>query len=234
MTAIYGAGMVGRALSRMLGGDVEFIDAKLDNIDDILSRGPEKVILGVLDSERQGQMRDNLKTHGFEGEILTYPSIFDARIATMRLICEDLVDGAVAELGVYKGDFAYEISRALPGREMHLFDSFEGFDGMFTDTSAEAVQRRLPDAIIHKGYFPSTFVNGSYAFISLDADLYEPTKSGLELFYPCLNKGGVIMVHDYNSTQFPGVKSAVDEFCSENGISFVPLSDIHGTIVIRK
>jgi O-methyltransferase len=37
-----------------------------------------------------------------------------------------------------------------------------------------------------------------YALVNLDADLYNPTKAGLEYFYPHLSPGGVIFIHDYN------------------------------------
>jgi len=178
MTAVYGNGMMGKALARMIGGEIEFIDGKLNNIDEVLSHEPQRVVLGVLDEERQSQMRQSLKEHGFTGEIIVYPAIFDIRTAVMRLMAESIPDGAIAELGVYKGDFASELAKSLPGREMHLFDSFKGFDGQFTDTSREAVQKRLPDAFIHEGYFPDTFEAHDYAFLSLDADLYEPTNGG--------------------------------------------------------
>lgn len=232
MTAVYGNGMMGRALAGMISGEIEFIDGKLNNIEEVLSHRPERVVLGVLDAERQSQMREALSEHGYDGEIITYPAVFDVRTAVMRLMADSIPEGTVAELGVYKGDFAAELAKSFPGREMHLFDSFRGFDGMFTDTSAEAVQRRLPKAVIHEGYFPDTFEAHDYAFISLDADLYEPTKAGLEMFSPCMVPGGIIMIHDYNSGQFPGVKTAVDEFCADKKKVPLPVGDLHGTVII--
>ena len=68
----------------------------------------------------------------------------------------------------------------------------------------------------------------------LDTDLYEPTYEGLKVFYPKLVKGGVIIVHDYNSTQFSGVKKAVKRFCEEADVSVLPLSDMHGSAVLIK
>ena len=47
-------------------------------------------------------------------------------------------------------------------------------------------------------------------------------------------KGGVIIVHDYNSTQFPGVKRAVKRFCKENDVYLLPICDMHGSAVIIK
>ena len=226
--------MVGKALGRMIPGEVTYMDNRIGNVGETLSEKPDRVVLGVLDEKRQMEMMEQLGQLQFEGETIAYPRLFDARIAVMRLLAPQIPDGAIAELGVYKGDFACELATAFPDREMHLYDSFEGFDGQFTDTSAEAVAERLPEARIHQGYFPDTFEEHKYAFLSLDADLYEPTKEGLRLFWKCMVDNGVVMVHDYYSSQFPGVKKAVDEFCSEMNILPFPVCDVHGTVVLRK
>jgi len=36
--------------------------------------------------------------------------------------------GNVAELGVYKGNFAAKINQLFPNRKLYLFDTFKGFD----------------------------------------------------------------------------------------------------------
>jgi hypothetical protein len=56
---------------------------------------------------------------------------------------------------------------------------------------------------------------GENLFISLihsDSDLYEPTKTTLNLFFPFLTNGGMVLVHDYQTKQWPGVTKSVDEF----------------------
>ena len=73
-----------------------------------------------------------------------------------------------------------------------------------------------------------------FALVSLDPDLYEPTLEGLRYFYPRLAPGGRILIHDYTSCQFEGVKMAVDEYCRAHGIFVVPLMDLHGTAVLVK
>ena len=72
------------------------------------------------------------------------------------------------------------------------------------------------------------------AVVSLDTDLYEPTYQGLTYFYPRLSVGGMILIHDYNSRQFPGVGMAVRRFCEEQQLYLVPLMDLHGTAVLIK
>ena len=61
-------------------------------------------------------------------------------------------------------------------------------------------------------------------------DYYKPIKAGLNYFYPRLAKGGYIFCHDF---QYPGVNAAVLEFCRENSVAYVPLSD-GLTIVLQK
>ena len=43
-------------------------------------------------------------------------------------IYEGDIEGSVAECGVYKGEFAKEINRLFPDRDLYLFDTVEGFD----------------------------------------------------------------------------------------------------------
>lgn len=228
-----------------------------------LSLGPDCVCLCVMDAERAGEMRRQLSALGYEGEVLCPVTLaaFDARVAVLRLLAEQMeeqgIAGDTAELGVYRGDFARLINAAFPDRALHLFDTFEGFaavdiaverreglsrarTGDFSDTGVEAVRRRLPHpkrAVFHKGWFPRSFFGCeglSFALVSLDADLYAPTAAALERFWPRLNPGGAILVHDVNGTQYPGAGRAVREFCSAQGLLPMPVCDLHGSVVLRK
>ena len=182
------------------------------------------------------------------------------RLSSLELVAQEIyergVEGSVAELGVYQGEFAKIINQAFPDRELHLFDTFDGFDVKdvteeqaknyssgeqdFSDTSTELVLAKMPHrdkCVVRKGYFPDTaqdLLDAKYAFVSIDTDLYSPILSGLQFFYPRLNPGGYIFVHDYNDAAYPGAKDAVREFCRSQGINFFPLSDGWGTAVIMK
>lgn len=230
---------------------------------DALALRPDSVFLCVLDQERGEQMEEQLRFMGYSGGILRPDAltVFDPRLATMRLLAEQInaenIPGDTAELGVYRGDFASRINAAFPERTLHLFDTFEGFAdadlaaeqaeklsrakaGDFSDTSLELVRRALPypeKAIFYKGFFPDTFSgceSGCFAFVSIDADLYAPTAAALPLFWDRLAPGGVLMIHDVNSTQYTGAKKAVDAFCAEKGILPMPVCDLHGSVVLRK
>lgn len=124
---------------------------------------------------------------------------------------------------------------------MKQMDSILKSEKTFSDTSVEYVRNRLPfpqNALFYPGYFPETtkdIPERSFAFISLDADLYAPIRAGLEYFYPRLSSGGMILLHDYNNTQFRGCREAVRQYEEENqALLLVPLSDLHGTAVIIK
>jgi len=167
---------------------------------------------------------------------------------------KDEVKGAFAELGVYKGDSAFLLHQMDASRTFHLFDTFEGFEAKdltretgraatyttsnFADTSIQKVKKRLSGSkfIFHQGYFPETtqgLESERYALVSMDADLYNPTKAGLEYFYPRLSPGGVIIVHDYNP-DWPGIMKAVDDFATTIPEPIVPVADVDSSVMIFK
>lgn len=165
------------------------------------------------------------------------------------------IDGNLAELGVYKGDFAKRINFLLPDKKLYLFDTFEGFDKRdttkevtqkyssgqqdFSDTSEALVLSKMKkpeNCIVRKGFFPDTAkgLDEIFAFVSIDADLYEPIYAGLQYFYPRLSKGGYIFIHDFSNDEYKGAREAVIRFTKEENISFVPVSDSCGTAIITK
>lgn len=170
------------------------------------------------------------------------------------------IDGAVAEVGVYRGGFSKLINAKFPDRILYLFDTFESFSenefasevdagycdkefmGIFKNTSEEEVLRIMPypkNCIVKKGFFPKTAAgleNEKYAFVSIDVDLEESILEGLRYFYPRVNNGGVIFLHDYNNYFLEGVKKAVERYEKETGVRLikVPFADEGGTLVICK
>lgn len=184
----------------------------------------------------------------------------DVRTASLKMAAREIYDaglqGNVAELGVFEGDFARLINREFPDRNLYLFDTFEGFskhdvkfdttNNLSTSVAGEFCCREIETVLskmfhrdkcfVKKGYFPqsASSIDESFVFVSIDVDLYRPTLEGLKFFYPKLANGGYIFVHDYNSNRFLGVKKAVREFCSHHNASYFPLHDISGSVVIGK
>ena len=180
----------------------------------------------------------------------------DMLLLLLRSVEERMVPGCFSELGVYRGGTARLIHHYAPKRHLHLFDTFSGFDErdgvkdksltntvdttLFKDTNLAlaraAVGAQNENVHFHKGFFPETFPlklrNERFAFVHLDADLYEPMLAGLRTFFPLLSNGGIIVAHDYNA--WIGSRKAVDEFCEETGIVPIPMPDKSGSCVILK
>ncbi len=166
------------------------------------------------------------------------------------------IKGDFAELGVYKGESAQLLHLMAPDRILHLFDTFDGFTTNdlkpetgeaatysthnFSDTSVKKVLKKINGDTncirVHAGVFPQTaegLGETYFALVNMDADLYNPTKAGLEYFYPRLAQGGVIFIHDYNY-KWEGLVKAVDEFVASIPEHAVILPDLDGTIMIIK
>lgn len=136
------------------------------------------------------------------------------RLATLELLCRRVADipGAAAELGVYRGFFSRCINQLLPQRVLYLFDSFEGFSedacaaesfqAAHRNTAVDQVLAIMPHpekVIVKPGFFPASLdgLEERFCLVSLDVDFYQTTLDGLRYFWPRLNIGGYLMLHDW-------------------------------------
>ena len=175
------------------------------------------------------------------------------RLATLELLCRRLaeVPGAAAELGVYRGFFARCINRLLPERKLYLFDSFEGFaENACAADSFQAAHRNTaidkvlaimphPEMItVRPGFFPESLkgLEERFCLVSLDVDFYRTTLDGLRYFWPRLEQGGYLMLHDWGSPKLPEVAKALADYEVQIGckIPAIPLCDVGGTLVLCK
>ncbi len=60
------------------------------------------------------------------------------------------------------------------------------------------------------------------SLLNLDTDIYDPSRIILELLYPRIVKGGILLLDDYGS--FPGETKAVDEYFKNKNIKIHKLS----------
>lgn len=59
------------------------------------------------------------------------------------------------------------------------------------------------------------------AFVYFDMDLYQPTKKSLELIFPFLSKGSILVFDDFNNENFKGESKAIlDYFGNFNSLKF--------------
>ena len=150
--AIYGAGQAGRMVLKWLPGHQEavcFLDrdpAKQGKTaDGVPVRAPEEltaaeweslteVVIAVMKREAAEEITADLRGLGFRNKvtgITSFRDTQDVRLAVLRLYAQQIreknVPGAVAELGVFRGDFSEEINREFPDRQIFLFDTFQHF-----------------------------------------------------------------------------------------------------------
>lgn len=139
--------------------------------------------------------------------------------------------GDYAEVGVFRGGSAKLICEAKGERPLHLFDTFEGLpttgdhDWSFEESqyseSQDAVQSYLqensyPNVFFYKGLFPETakpVENKKFSFVHLDVDLLSSTLDALTFFYPRMERGGIILSHDFSTTF--GVRKAFYDYYAD-------------------
>jgi O-methyltransferase len=141
--------------------------------------------------------------------------------------------GDVVECGVFRGGTALLAARAIAasapqGRQLHLFDSFQGFGqsvsgeesfrpGELARTSQEHVRALLadhPGVRLHAGFIPETFEGldlGPVAWAHVDLDVEVATRAAIGYLYPRLVPGGFLVFDDYGFPSCAGARRAVDE-----------------------
>lgn len=148
------------------------------------------------------------------------------------------VAGDTAECGVFRGAGSHLILESQKGtrKAHHLFDSFEGLSEPSSTLDAsgglgvprhpkyhfhageDVVRANLAafeNVHYHRGWIPERFAGVAdrrFSVVHIDLDLYEPTRSSLEFFYPRMTPGGMIICDDYGVASWPGVTRAIDEF----------------------
>ena len=141
--------------------------------------------------------------------------------------------GAIVEVGVFRGGCAYylaEVARAR-GDQIHLFDTFSGIpfkDAVDRDPvgafscGVDQVRRIIPDAVFHVGIFPETMPVDMepLAFVHVDCDQYESVKACIDVLWPRLITGGVMLFDDFNALD--GATLIVKQSFSESQLQITP------------
>ena len=143
------------------------------------------------------------------------------------LIDRIMKNGKIAEIGVDRGDFSFELLTRCAPKKLHLFDIdisrldnpnilkelSNGSDQVLThvgDSSSNMM--KMPDS-----YFDAIYIDGDHR--------YEGVKRDIEASLPKLNRDGVIIFNDYavwsaTSMFHCGVARAVHELCLTNPWKF--------------
>lgn len=164
-------------------------------------------------------------------------------ISQMRYILDNLysvkdIPGDVVELACNIGTTALYIRRLLDminsEKTYHVYDSFEGLpepaeiDG---DLCKKGDMQRdkeeiinsflvadLEIPVIHKGWFaeiPDNEYPEKICFAFFDGDFYSSILDSFCKVYHKMTPGGIILIHDYEGAQLPGVKKACDYFLKD-------------------
>jgi len=124
--------------------------------------------------------------------------------------------GAAAEVGVFEGATARLIREALPGKPLHLCDTFAGMpdaqDGLAKGDFAgpldkvSAYFRNDANIYFHRGLFP----------METGHEVAAETLGCLEFFWPRMAPTGIILTHDFGA--IPGATRAFREFFANQGM----------------
>ena len=177
----------------------------------------------------------------------------------IREIMVKNISGAIVETGCWRGGLGAYLAHF--GREVWLFDSFEGLPELTendieiaglkklplhtktgyiatSEESAHKIARKLgvkPHII--KGWFSDTLSKhkeriGPIAILRLDGDTYNSTKEALDILYDSVVVGGIIVIDDYYD--FSGCRKALYEFFNERGIVSTLQHYPFGRVYFRK
>jgi len=101
-----------------------------------------------------------------------------------------------------------------------------------------AVLQPYPFVSLHKGWIPAVFdsvpalADRRFSLVHVDVDLYEPTRDSLAFFGPRMHEGGLIVIDDYGSANFPGCRVAVDEHMAKHKPRFFLESHLMGAVLV--
>ena len=130
--------------------------------------------------------------------------------------------GRAVEVGVSQGAYSARLLSAWRGRELVSVDPWEGADEV-----AEQARRLLARFGAHSTIWRTTSLeaarrieDASLDFVYIDAQHdYDSVRQDLEAWYEKVHPGGILAGHDYFDRAGKRVKSAVDDFMVERGVT---------------
>jgi len=164
--------------------------------------------------------------------------------AIVNRLCEKR-KGNLAEVGVYKGYSAKMICETKGSNSLYLFDTFSGLpkpteidspyeEGDYSSTEEEVKQclNKYENVEITKGIFPFSATERikslKFIFVHIDTDLYDSILNSLNFFYPRMEQGGIMMIHDALTD---GGKEAIKDFFQDKPEIPIELNGLHVMIV---
>jgi predicted O-methyltransferase YrrM len=150
----------------------------------------------------------------------------------LERLVELATDRDVLEIGSFKGLSAWGMAHTA--KHVTCIDTFEADSagqaqtGQFTtlatfDRNLEGFKNvaRVPMS----SEKAIDLIPGSFEMVFIDAmHTYEAVRDDILRWWPRVRQGGVLCLHDYGHSDFPGVKQAADEIFGETTPAFVTVT----------
>jgi hypothetical protein len=163
-------------------------------------------------------------------------SFYTSRQVLGYALSQVTLAGSILEFGVFKGGTIRYIARRCPDRVVHGFDSFEGlpvaWEGTGHDRGAFHAGGKLPNVPsnvrLHSGFFDRSLPVWTsenpdpLAFLHVDCDLYQSTKTIFDVLEERIRPGLVIVFDEYFGYHHwqQGEHKAFQEFVERTGRRF--------------
>jgi 2-polyprenyl-3-methyl-5-hydroxy-6-metoxy-1,4-benzoquinol methylase len=184
-----------------------------------------------------GEYRAGLRLHRelWDGG---YTMLSSRRGRTLRRLAGEAVragvPGAVVDCGAWNGGSSLLLASGAQGRDVWVFDSFQGLPEVGPHDGAESAafvgdcvgsedkvrelfaRHGAADRLhVRAGWFADTLERaaeeiGEIAVLHCDGDWYDSVLLTLEVLYPRVNAGGFVVIDDYGT--WPGSRRATDEY----------------------
>lgn len=163
-------------------------------------------------------------------------------LSVLDTILQKNIPGDVVEFGCYVGESSKYLRMMLDyyrsDKNLYVYDSFEGLPPLSKyeentgwragtlKTSEDILlsnfyNNGLRPPIVTKGWFkdiPDSNMPDRISFAFLDGDFYDSIYDSLKQVYSRLSRGSVVLFHDYERPDLPGVKAAILDFISKANI----------------
>lgn len=197
----------------------------------------EAVDYATLHPSRLLRKRAALQSYRFVAENMPGAlSFYTSREVLSHCLSQIRLLGLILEFGVFKGGTIRYIAGRSPDRAIHGFDSFEGlptaWEGTGHTQGAFHAGGRLPkvpkNVVLHRGFFDQSLPGWAsahpdpIAFIHVDCDLYESTRTIFDVLKDRIVPGLIIVFDEYFG--YPGWRNgehrAFQEFIRQTGRDF--------------
>jgi hypothetical protein len=175
----------------------------------------------------------HIENHNIPGDIVECGVWRGGNLVIAGLMREQLgFDRQIWAFDTFAGMTAPSDADFKPGQDLDVPDKFAKLEreahNDWCYASEEEVRRNFERRVgssrnlrTVKGPVEDTLRNpenlpATIAILRLDTDFYESTKAELEVLYPRLSKGGVLIIDDYG--EWAGARKAVDEYFSGQAI----------------